>query len=484
MPAPDDAPSPPRLPSDFTFGVATAGFQIEGGYNAGSQPANNWAQWERDGKAEPSGIALDFWNDYEHHLDRAVAAGCDAFRLSVEWARCVPAREEIDDEAFGRYRAILGACRDRGLEPLVTLHHFTHPAWLGDDFWLDLRAPEWFASWVDTAVGRLHDVCSRWVTTNEPNIYALQTYFTGVFPPGRRFDTGATIRALDHLLAGHALAYDVIKRHQPDGVVATNTYSFSTYELDRLLTDVLLARRKGVDREDLPQWLRTRRTAWCAGVARHRSPTPFGRFVDRRIGSTIPLDQAFPRTVAAVYESAHDATLDVVQLDYYAPQTDTHFRLPGHRTSGGRNWLPGRLLWDDAPDPDGLAHYCGLNAEPGLPVWVVENGLCNRVRTVAGSAASFERRDGWNRPLYLRAHVDAIAGAVEREVPVAAYFHWTLADNYEWGSYEPRFGLYGVDRTGAVPRWLDTDAMGHDAAGAYRRLIARARSAGAEAGSG
>jgi hypothetical protein len=55
-------------------------------------------------------------------------------------------------------------------------------------------------------------------------------------------------------------------------------------------------------------------------------------------------------------------------------------------------------------------------------------------------------------------------------VPVEAYFHWTLADNYEWGSYEPRFGLYGVDRRGGRAEWNDLDSMGGDAAGTFRRL--------------
>src|SRR5580698_10584486 len=110
------------LPPGFRFGVSTAGFQIEGGFNGPGEPANNWAGWERAGRVEPSGIALDFWNDYEHQFDRAVAAGCDAFRLSVEWARCEPERGAIDTAALERYRRILEACHARGLQPLVTLH--------------------------------------------------------------------------------------------------------------------------------------------------------------------------------------------------------------------------------------------------------------------------------------------------------------------------------------------------------------------------
>src|SRR5512142_2390753 len=98
------------LPPGFRFGVATARFQIEGGYNGPGEPSNNWSWWEAEGRVEPSGIALDFWNTYEQHLDRAVAAGCDAFRMSIEWARCEPFDGEPDDEAMDRYCRILDAC--------------------------------------------------------------------------------------------------------------------------------------------------------------------------------------------------------------------------------------------------------------------------------------------------------------------------------------------------------------------------------------
>ena len=182
--------------------------------------------------------------------------------------------------------------------------------------------------------------------------------------------------------------------------------------------------------------------------------------------SSIPLEQALPRAVAAVYDSAHQCTQDVTQVDYYNPVVSSHLRLPGHRTAGGRNWLPGRLLWDDRPDPDAFQTYVPPNVAPGRPLWIVENGLCNRVR----NGRSHPRLDGWTRPRYLAAHLASMADMIERGVPIGSYYHWSLVDNYEWGSYEPRFGLYGVDRERGG-RWLDTDSMGDDAAGTYRRLI-------------
>jgi beta-glucosidase/6-phospho-beta-glucosidase/beta-galactosidase len=104
-------------------------------------------------------------------------------------------------------------------------------------------------------------------------------------------------------------------------------------------------------------------------------------------------------------------------------------------------------------------------------VWILENGLCNRVRDGVGHP----RSDGWTRPRYLDEHVRAVASVVASGAPVEAYVHWSLYDNYEWGSYEPRFGIHGVDRTGPAPKRLALDSMGDDAAGAYARLVAELR---------
>ena len=143
------------LPSDFSFGVATAGFQVEGGYNRPGQPANNWQPWEQVGRVEPSGTGAGFWERPEEALDRAAGLGCDSFRFSVEWARVFPEDGSPDKEALVRYAAIVDACLERDLTPLVTLHHFTHPGWLGEHFWLRPDAPERFRAWVGVVVDTL-----------------------------------------------------------------------------------------------------------------------------------------------------------------------------------------------------------------------------------------------------------------------------------------------------------------------------------------
>jgi len=130
-------------------------------------------------------------------------------------------------------------------------------------------------------------------------------------------------------------------------------------------------------------------------------------------------------------------------------------------------------MWETPSDAPGLRAWCRTEAalHAGLPLWVVENGMATRVV----GTHSFRREDGWDRPRYINDHVDAVAGAVADGSPVTAYFHWSLVDNYEWGSYESRFGIFGMDRTdpsGRV-RWLDTDAAGQDAAGAFAAAVPR-----------
>jgi len=472
------------LPEGFLFGVATAGFQVEGGYNGPGEPANNWARWEAGGRIEPSGNACDFWLHPEEALDRAASIGCEAFRLSVEWPRLEPTEGDFDDSALDHYAAILDACRDRGMEPIVTLHHFTHPAWLGEEFWLDPDSPERFDAHVARVLGTLASRCRTWITINEPNIVSLMGWVQGACPPGRSGAFTEAFRVLDHLLTAHVLAHRTIHGIQPDARVTVNTSSSSIYEQDRLLTDLLTARSVGVDRHDVDAWIDERRRLHDERFPAHggveaalrrlfAAVSPYG-------GPEGPLRTRMRRAsdrrvLDAVYVGPGDRPLDATGFDWYDPVAAHSVRFPGHTTAGGRQWEPSRAIWDVAADPAAMTRWCRDQHEllPGMPLWVVENGMCTRVR----NGRNHPRTDGWDRPRYLAGHVAAVVDAVATGVPVTAYLHWSLVDNYEWGSYEPRFGIFGIDRARGPRgfRWLDTDADGRDSAAAYRRVIRWAR---------
>jgi beta-glucosidase len=481
------------LPDGFRFGVATSAFQIEGGLNGPGEPANNWVWWEREGRVEPSGIAVDFWNRYEQQLDLAAALGCDTFTLGLEWARIEPEDGQIDATALDHYARILDACAERALEPMITLHHFTHPSWLGVDFWLSPDSPERFAAWVEKVLERLADRCRLWITFNEIAILAQLCYAFGMHPPGRRLARKETFTSSAQMFAAHVRAYGLIHEHRPDAIVHTNTSENSVYESNRLYIDLLLARSAGVSRDDLGAWIAEQRQAWYGAIAPVRA---IERPIRRNSAAMSPIaclphryEHLSPRArrgsddpegvlrplVEAVYSSAWDRSLDVLGIDYYDPVAANHMRLPGHRTAGGRSRRPTADLWDDVAFPAGLTEYSRANlalsaaalegAKP-LELWVVENGLCNRVR----NGHSYERLDGWDRPRYLRENLAAVVRGLDEGLPIGAYLHWSLTDNYEWGSYQPRFGIHGVDRERGA-KILPTDSMGRDSSGAYRRLI-------------
>ena len=198
-----------------------------------------------------------------------------------------------------------------------------------------------------------------------------------MFPPGRMLAFADMAQATDHMLAAHVKGYEVIHRLQPEATVTTNNVSLSLYELDRMLVDVLVARRQGVTRDEVADWLRERRSEWYASLA---PAGPLERVLRWTTAAQWERGRASPPRSTPSGPSPHECTLDVLGIDYYDPVVANHVSLPGHRTAGGTSWQAGNDLWDDRVDGAGLVEYCRANVAPGLGLWVVENGLCNRVR--------------------------------------------------------------------------------------------------------
>ena len=122
--------------------------------------------------------------------------GLNAFRLGLEWSRIQPTREDapgapppFDLAALDHYAEMLARVPARtASEPVVTLHHFVHPAWLGSDPWLEDATPELFAEYVRTAVAHVNERLPRpirwFITINEPNMLVLNSYLGRQFPVG------------------------------------------------------------------------------------------------------------------------------------------------------------------------------------------------------------------------------------------------------------------------------------------------------------
>ena len=158
------------------------------------------------------------------------ALGLDNYRFSVEWSRVEPAEGEISRAALDHYRRQCAGLRERGVDPVVTFHHFTTPAWLtSQGGWESGAAVERFGRFCTVVAGALGDVMASACTVNEPNIVATMGWHAGMFPPGKR-DVGLSRRVGANLADAHRLAVEAIRSAAP-GVPVGLTLSMTDYQL-------------------------------------------------------------------------------------------------------------------------------------------------------------------------------------------------------------------------------------------------------------
>jgi beta-glucosidase/6-phospho-beta-glucosidase/beta-galactosidase/ABC-type amino acid transport substrate-binding protein len=219
------------FPESFMFGVATADHQCEA-YDPDFEDIRD--VWERRRAQTLRGKATDFWNRYPEDVELARSLGCKMFRFSIAWSRVEPRPGEFNEAAFDHYRQVIETIRAAGMEPFVTLHHFTWP--LHVESRGGLTAPEFpsiFARYVTEVANRFGNQVCYWITFNEPSqlIYGYvkpwweRTYF---MPPG--MPPGATTTEqlsavsllMRNLFLGHTAARTILKRVNPDAQVGAN----------------------------------------------------------------------------------------------------------------------------------------------------------------------------------------------------------------------------------------------------------------------
>lgn len=393
-----------RFPDGFLWGTATAAHQVEGG-NAN----NDWWDWEqvpgriKDGSR--SLLACDHYNRYKEDFRLLAALGQNAHRLSLEWSRIEPSPGYFDPEAIRHYRQVLETLRGLGMEPVVTLHHFTNPRWLArDGGWTRPEVLDAFDRYVRVVVREYGDLVRYWITINEPQVYAYFSYSLGAWPPGRRHP-GATLRVLAHLCQAHARAYrtihEVAAGPEPLVGVAYHWHPFEPYRPHR------------------------RADAW---VVRARDYL-FNRctllsMLDGRL--RFPLGLGLP-------PSEEPGGMDFIGLNYYTREMIAFDPLAvgGFFGREVRDGLP-RSDFDWAVDPEGLYRSLMDLAAYGKPIIITENGIA-------------DARDAL-RPSYLVQHLRHAALALDQGVPLLGYLHWSSMDNFEWAEgYRMRFGLVHVD---------------------------------------
>jgi len=187
----------------------------------GNNTNNNWWAWEQKAgfiaNGDKSGAACGWWGGrWREDFDRAAESGQNAHRFSIEWSRVQPLPDKWDESSLDRYREMARGLTERGMTPLVTLHHFSDPLWLAEmGGWENEGTIDYFIPYVRKVVDALREYVTLWVTINEPNILTTFAYLMGIFPPGKR-DMRAAVRVLTNLVRAHAAAYHAIHEVQKE----------------------------------------------------------------------------------------------------------------------------------------------------------------------------------------------------------------------------------------------------------------------------
>lgn len=393
-----------RFPAGFLWGTATAAHQVEG-----ANTLNDWWAWEQTPghikNGDTSQLACDHYRRFEADFDLLRSLHQNAHRLSLEWSRIEPRPGEFSSDAIAHYRRVLQALRQRGMEPMVTIHHFTNPTWIASaGGWEEPQTAERFATFAARAVEEFHDLARLWITINEPTVVAYQGYVRGDWPPGKRYDLGRVARVMATLLRGHWLAYERIKGSHPDMQLGL-AHHVRVFDPAR-------------------RWMPLDRAVAAA----------FDRVFNRTTLMSLQRGQVvFPMTSAGRL-SGPKPSQDFIGLNYYTRELvrfNRHYRaeLFGQRVlraSATRSDLGWEVY------PDGMYRTLRTMQRQQLPVYVTENGIADAADTL--------------RPEYLLTHLAATKRAIDDGVPVRGYFHWSSMDNFEWAEgYSAKFGLIECD---------------------------------------
>ena len=374
------------------WGTASAAHQVEG-----DNRNNDWWEFEqqpgRVAGGDTSEIACDHYNRYREDFSLLREMNQNAHRLSIEWSRIEPSEGEFDSRQIRHYRDVLGELREQGIQPMVTLHHFTSPLWFArKGGWTAAGSARAFLPFVHRVVDELGDLVTMWCTINEPNIYAANGWITGEFPPAHHGDIAAVYRVLANMRRAHELAYLAIKRRWPDAPVGLSHHKFLF----------------------LPA-----------------TSNPFDRFAASTAQLAMDRWPVAPGQARKVVE----ATSDFIGIAHYWGQSVAFDARHPQEQFVKRFNVPGVPVTDMGWCTDPTWMRLVLNELKGLgkPVYITENGLASN-------------DDEW-RQRYLGEILSNVQLAIQDGVDVRGYFHWTNMDNFEWArGYEMHFGLIGVDR--------------------------------------
>lgn len=408
---------------EFTFGVATAAFQIEGSNRADGRTECIWDRFcatpDKVLNGDDGSVACEHYLRLEEDLDLIKSLGVDAYRFSIAWPRIEPAPGEWNEAGFEFYERLVDGLIARGIKPYATLYHWDLPQYLEDKGgWINRETAYSFARYAQKITERLGNRVYSYATFNEPLCSAYMGYRWGKHAPGLK-DDRLGFQAAHHLLLAHGLALPLMRVAAPEaqhGIVINISPAFpaSNSEADIAVTTLSNDDNNHTFLRPLlagkyPESVFNKHPGWA--------PTQLDGDLDI---INAPLDfLGINYYSSSVVKSNEQGEKEVV--DQHVPRTD--------------------IGWPVVPEglTKALVEY--TQTYPTIPpIVITENGAADNTECVEGVINDTMRTD------YYQQHLTAVDDAIKQGVNIQGYFAWSLMDNFEWAfGYSQRFGIVHVN---------------------------------------
>lgn len=374
------------FPEGFELGVSSAATQIDGDCKN-----SNWHDWYLKGhiidSSDPD-IATRHRDFLKEDTELMASMGIGHYRFGLEWARIEPEEGVFSDEEFEKVREELELLRKNKISVLLTIHHFSNPLWFEKSGgFLRRDCVEIFVRLCEKVVEKLGDLVSEYITINEPNVYAVNGYLDGSFPPGQKSLVN-TLRIIEIMRKCHQEAYRAIHHKR--------------YQMGYFDTKVSFAHHM-----------------------RSFAPLDDKNPMHRLAAKTSEYFFQTRLQESYILGNGHEGRfVDFLALNYYTRTASSGLAdgvFPGKEI----NDLGWEIYTEGIVEcAEKLHALC-----PDLPIYITENGT-------ADNEDLFRRR-------YLYEHIKALCDSA---LPVTRYYHWCFVDNFEWNEgFSARFGIVWLD---------------------------------------
>lgn len=450
--------------SDFTWGAATAAYQIEGGWNEDGKGLSVWdAFCHRPGtifRGNTGDRACDHYHRFEQDVGLMKQVGLRGYRCSLSWPRLIPdGFGKVNPAGLAFYDRLFDSLLEAGITPWVTLFHWDLPLELHyRGGWLNPDSPQWFADYAAVVAQRYSDRVKNWFTLNEPQVVLTHGYLKGTHAPGMRHPLPDILRMSHTMLLAHGRAVQALRAAgSSDTKIGWAPVGVTRIPATESAADIEAARRSSfsIDTSDLQSEDGVFRALW--NMTWYADPVMLGSYPAEAL-------EAFGPALPPI--GADDMAIISQPIDFFGGNVYV-----GSVVKAGANdtieWVPEEVGgpmntydWDITPQ---VLYWTGrfFYERYKKPIVITENGI-PVVDLISSDGAIHDPA----RSQFIEDYLGGVKRALHEGIPFAGYFYWSFLDNFEWNwGFRHRFGLVHVDYT-TQKRLLK------DSAYRYRAIIA------------